>query len=68
MRPKTSRYDHSEGRGATHDLAPGSGDLIVMGGRCQEDWLHGVPKSPGHLGARISVNFQSSAQARGRRS
>lgn len=49
-------------------FAPRSGDLIVMGGRCQEDWVHGVPKAPGVLGARISVNFQSSAQARpGRR-
>lgn len=45
-------------------LAPRSGDLIVMGGRCQEDWLHGVPKAPGTLEPRISVNFQSSAQAR----
>jgi alkylated DNA repair dioxygenase AlkB len=45
-------------------LAPRSGDLIVMGGRCQEDWLHGVPKAPGTLEPRISVNFQSSTQAR----
>ena len=45
-------------------LAPRSGDLIVMGGRCHEDWLHGVPKAPGTLEPRISVNFQSSAQAR----
>jgi alkylated DNA repair dioxygenase AlkB len=41
---------------------PGSGDLVVMGGRCQEDWLHGVPKDPAVPGARISVNFQSSTQ------
>jgi alkylated DNA repair dioxygenase AlkB len=54
--------------GSSIGFTPRGGDLIVMGGRCQEDWLHGVPKSPGHLGARISVNFQSSAQARGRRS
>jgi alkylated DNA repair dioxygenase AlkB len=36
----------------------------VMGGRCQEDWLHGVPKTTEALGPLISVNFQSSAQAR----
>jgi hypothetical protein len=24
-------------------LHPGEGDLLVMGGRCQRDWLHGVP-------------------------
>ena len=42
---------------------PGTGDLIVMGGRSQQDWVHGVPKEPGMTGARISVNFQSSMQA-----
>jgi alkylated DNA repair dioxygenase AlkB len=42
---------------------PGSGDLVVMGGRCQEDWVHGVPKDPGVVEARISLNFQSSAQS-----
>jgi alkylated DNA repair dioxygenase AlkB len=44
---------------------PGSGDLVVMGGRSQEDWVHCVPKEPGITEARISVNFQSSAQATG---
>ena len=29
------------------DLAPASGDLLVMGGRCQAAWLHAVPKVPG---------------------
>lgn len=24
-------------------LLPGEGDLLVMGGRCQRDWVHGVP-------------------------
>jgi len=43
---------------------PGSGDLIVMGGRSQEDWLHSVPKDPGLAEHRISINFQSSVQAR----
>jgi alkylated DNA repair dioxygenase AlkB len=49
--------------GASIGFSPRSGDLIVMGGRSQEDWVHGVPKQPGIPGARISVNFQSSAQA-----
>ena len=31
------------GKGATHDLHPASGDLLVMGGRCQADWEHSVP-------------------------
>jgi alkylated DNA repair dioxygenase AlkB len=42
---------------------PSSGDLIVMGGRAQEAWLHGVPKEPGIAERRISINFQSSAQS-----
>jgi len=42
---------------------PGSGDLIVIGGRSQDDWLHSVPKDPGIAEHRISINFQSSAQA-----
>jgi alkylated DNA repair dioxygenase AlkB len=53
--------------GRSHALRPASGDLVVMGGRCQQDWVHGVPKVPESLGARISVNFQSSAQARSMR-
>lgn len=24
-------------------LLPGEGDLVVMGGACQSDWLHGIP-------------------------
>ena len=50
--------------GASRAFWPRSGDLIVMGGRCQEDWVHAVPKLPGILEPRISVNFQSSMQAR----
>lgn len=37
------------------------GDLIVMGGRCQRDWVHCVPKQSRMTGARISVNFGSSS-------
>jgi alkylated DNA repair dioxygenase AlkB len=50
--------------GPSVTFRPAAGDLIVMGGRCQQDWKHGVPKTPRPLGARISVNFQSSEQAR----
>lgn len=49
--------------GVSVNFSPRSGDLVVMGGRSQQDWLHGVPKAPGAAGARISVNFQSSGQA-----
>jgi alkylated DNA repair dioxygenase AlkB len=43
---------------------PAAGDVLVMGGRCQRDWVHCVPKSADPCGARISVNFQASEQER----
>jgi alkylated DNA repair dioxygenase AlkB len=52
------------GGGASIARTPHSGDLIVMGGRCQEDWFHSVPKSRTTVGPRVSINFQSSVQAR----
>ena len=59
LRPRTSRHDQSPGKGATHDLAPGPGDLLVMGGRTQAGWEHSVP----YLGAqpmppRISIQWR----------
>ncbi len=33
------------GGGRSSDVRPGPGDLLVMGGRCQADWEHSVPKS-----------------------
>jgi alkylated DNA repair dioxygenase AlkB len=53
-------------RGTTrvsHELHPGAGDLIVMGGRCQHDWEHTVPKSTRTVGARISVTIRHSRPA-----
>jgi alkylated DNA repair dioxygenase AlkB len=59
LRPRTSRFDHSVGKGALHDLAPGSGDLIVMGGRTQADWEHSVPYRPNEsLTPRISIQWR----------
>jgi alkylated DNA repair dioxygenase AlkB len=45
------------GGGRSIDLAPASGDLLVMGGRCQLDWEHGVPKVAS-AGARVSVSWR----------
>ncbi len=59
LRPRTSRHADGPGRGATHDLAPGPGDLLVMGGRCQADWEHSVPylgRQP--VGVRISLQWR----------
>jgi len=38
-------------------LMPGEGDLLVMGGRNQRDWLHGVPASDTDQG-RISLTWR----------
>jgi alkylated DNA repair dioxygenase AlkB len=46
-----------EGGGASVDLSPGSGDLVVMGGSCQMHYEHGVPKRRG-VGPRVSASFR----------
>jgi alkylated DNA repair dioxygenase AlkB len=48
---------HGRTGGPTYDLAPGSGDLLVMGGACQRDWEHGVPKVRA-AGPRVSVTWR----------
>jgi alkylated DNA repair dioxygenase AlkB len=50
--------------GRSTGFTPLSGDLIVMGGRAQRDWLHSVPKQAKPTAPRISVNFSSRYQAR----
>src|SRR4029077_4485246 len=45
LRPRANRFGHDlPNQGATHDISPANGDLLVMGGRCQADWEHSVPK------------------------
>jgi alkylated DNA repair dioxygenase AlkB len=39
-------------------LTPGEGDLLVMGGASQREWLHGVPAAPGVDRARISLTWR----------
>lgn len=64
LRPRANRYDHeAPGGGATHDLAPGHGDLLVMGGRCQVGWEHSVPKVPARIGGRVSVQWRWTSRA-----
>jgi alkylated DNA repair dioxygenase AlkB len=43
--------------GRSIDLAPGSGDLLVMGGAAQRDWEHSVPKTS-RPGPRVSVSWR----------
>jgi alkylated DNA repair dioxygenase AlkB len=49
------------GGGHSRDLSPASGDLLVMGGRSQADWEHGVPKVA-QRGPRISVTWRWAAK------
>lgn len=49
-----------EGGAKSLTFHPASGDLIVMGGRCQVDWRHAVPKQVAPAGPRISINFKPS--------
>ena len=59
LRPRANRYDHAApNRGATHDIFPGPGDLLVMGGRAQADWEHSVPKVDSHVAGRISAQWR----------
>lgn len=49
----------------------GHGDLFVMGGACQHDWLHCVPKVAHVAGPRLSIMFrhhQAQAAEPGRQS
>ncbi len=60
LRPRSARntIDSLErGKGATHDLSPGNGDLIVMGGACQANWEHSVPYL-NKLGVGIRISLQ----------
>jgi len=43
-------------------LMPGEGTLLVMGGRCQADWLHGVPAADTDL-PRVSLTWRWARRA-----
>jgi hypothetical protein len=48
---------------ALHKLEPGHGDLVMMGGACQAEWEHTVPKTKQRVGARMSVTIRHSQPA-----
>ena len=58
--PRTTgpRVDADDDMTDVIDLAPASGDLFVMGGRCQADWLHAVPKVRGRVRSRVSAQWR----------
>ena len=47
------------GSGRSLSWSLGNGDLFVMGGACQHDWEHAVPKVAAHVGPRLSITFRS---------
>lgn len=49
------------GGGESRSWELGHGDLLVMGGACQHDWQHTVPKVRRHVGPRISITFRHGA-------
>ncbi len=66
LRPRANRFIDAlasgvASGGATHDLQPACGDLLVMGGRCQADWEHSVPylKTRRNVGVRISLQWRA---------
>jgi alkylated DNA repair dioxygenase AlkB len=60
MRPETGRpvIDPDDALRDSIDLSPASGDLIVMGGRCQRSWLHAVPQVATPVTSRISAQWR----------
>jgi alkylated DNA repair dioxygenase AlkB len=51
------------GGGRSRDLAPASGDLLVMGGRFQLEWEHAVPKVR-RAGPRVSASWRAALTRR----
>jgi alkylated DNA repair dioxygenase AlkB len=60
LRPRANRNAHHlPNHGAVHDLAPGSGDLLVMGGACQATWEHSVAYQRGRsVQSRVSLQWR----------
>ena len=66
MRPLTGRKAEADDLTGVIDLAPASGDLLVMGGRCQAAWLHAVPQTRLRSRSRVSAQWRWTSR-RGRR-
>ena len=49
---------HGRAGARSRDLSPGSGDVLVMGGACQREWEHGVPKVA-NAGPRVSAMWRA---------
>jgi alkylated DNA repair dioxygenase AlkB len=63
LRPRATGNQRGQTRAAPIDLAPASGDLVVMGGGCQAGWEHSVPYQPhSHLGPRVSIQWRHASR------
>jgi alkylated DNA repair dioxygenase AlkB len=51
------------GGGPSTPITVDGGDLVVMGGRCQKDYQHSVPKQRQAAGGRLSLNFSAPVPA-----
>jgi alkylated DNA repair dioxygenase AlkB len=58
LRPLTGRRADADDLADAVDLAPASGDLMVMGGATQRSWLHAVPKTRGPARSRVSAQWR----------
>ncbi|WP_420451876.1 alpha-ketoglutarate-dependent dioxygenase AlkB family protein [Ilumatobacter sp.] len=56
------RSDDGDGHGASLTWGLGHGDLFVMGGACQHEWQHRVPKRRRPTGPRLSITFRHDAR------
>lgn len=45
--------------GAIKRFALSHGDLLVMSGNCQNDWLHAIEKTTNDVDARINITFRA---------
>jgi alkylated DNA repair dioxygenase AlkB len=66
LRPLTGERREADDMTDVVDARPGSGDLLVMGGRAQAEWLHAVPKERGRVGSRVSAQWRYTS-GRGKR-
>jgi alkylated DNA repair dioxygenase AlkB len=57
LRPRADTKPPGGGTSCSWEL--GHGDLFVMGGACQHDWEHTVPKVRRTIGPRLSITFRS---------
>lgn len=57
LRPRADRARADRARGTSRCFPLGRGDLLVMGGACQHDWEHAVPKVR-QAGPRVSITFR----------